>query len=362
MEILQAADFEAYDAFVEAHPRGHFMQTRAWGRVKSAWNWQAVISRDENGAINGSLAVLVRKLPLVPYTMMYAPRGPVCDIYNQRVLAELTEGLKTLAKKHRACVFKTDPDVASSDTTFVELMQGLGYRLNGESKNFEGIQPRYVFRLPIQGRTPEELAAAYHSKTRYNIRVAQKNGVQVRVCGEEMLDDFYRIMLETGVRDHFITRPKAYFASMMRYLGQDCRLYMAFAEERPIAGTLAIRYGDKVWYLYGASSNAERNKMPNYLLQHEMITWASETGCALYDFRGVSGDLSEDNPLYGLYRFKKGFSGEFTEFVGELELCFHPVIYKAAMLGKKVFSKLAGVKYRLKNRKYKKGASPAAKG
>ena len=143
MEILQAADFEAYDAFVEAHPRGHFMQTRAWGRVKSAWNWQAVISRDENGAINGSLAVLVRKLPLVPYTMMYAPRGPVCDIYNQRVLAELTEGLKTLAKKHRACVFKTDPDVASSDTTFVELMQGLGYRLNGESKNFEGIQPRY---------------------------------------------------------------------------------------------------------------------------------------------------------------------------------------------------------------------------
>ena len=107
---------------------------------------------------------------------------------------------------------------------------------------------------------------------------------------------------------------------MLDNLGEHARLYMAFHEGQPIAGTLAIHYGDKVWYLYGASSNEHRNLMPNYLLQWSMIQWAVETGCSVYDFRGVSGDISEDNPLYGLYKFKKGFGGDFTEFVGEYDL------------------------------------------
>ena len=101
---------------------------------------------------------------------------------------------------------------------------------------------------------------------------------------------------------------------------------MAFYEDKPVAGTLAIHYGDKVWYLYGASANEYRNVMPNYLLQWEMIRWAIETGCTLYDFRGVSGDLSEDNPLYGLYRFKKGFNGDLCEFCGDLELRLRPAL------------------------------------
>ena len=82
--------------------------------------------------------------------------------------------------------------------------------------------------------------------------------------------------------------------------------------------------------------------MPNYLLQWSMIQWAVETGCSVYDFRGVSGDISEDNPLYGLYKFKKGFGGDFTEFVGEYDL-----VLKGSVLYKNLNAKL----YLLKNRK-----------
>lgn len=104
-----------------------------------------------------------------------------------------------------------------------------------------------------------------------------------------------------------MTRKPEYFAAMLDNLGEHARLYMAFdPNDTPIAGTLAIHYGDKVWYLYGASSNEHRNLMPNYLLQWRMIQWAVETNCRIYDFRGVSGDVSEDNPLYGLFRFKQG--------------------------------------------------------
>ena len=80
--------------------------------------------------------------------------------------------------------------------------------------------------------------------------------------------------------------------------------------------------------------------MPNYLLQWEMIKWALESNCNVYDFRGVSGDLDENSPLYGLYRFKKGFNGDFTEFVGEMDLVFKPCIKLAIDKGGKIYKAL----------------------
>ena len=164
-----------------------------------------------------------------------------------------------------------------------------------------------------------------------------------------MVPDFARLMLETGVRDGFVTRQPEYFAQMLDNLGEHCRLYMAFHEDVPIAGTLAIHYGDKVWYLYGASSNEHRNLMPNYLLQWRMIQWAVETKCRVYDFRGVSGDLSEDNPLYGLYKFKKGFGGEFTEFVGEMDLVLNRPVYFAVEHGTNLLKEVRKKRYLKKN-------------
>ena len=154
-------------------------------------------------------------------------------------------------------------------------------------------------------------------------------------------------MDETGERDHFIVRNADYFRSILKELGEDARIYMAYHEGQAIAGTLAIHFADKVWYLYGASSNQSRNLMPNYLLQWEMIRWAVETNCFLYDFRGVSGDLSPDNPLYGLYRFKKGFMGEFTEFLGEYDYVLKPWVITAVKRARGALSLARRAKRRL---------------
>lgn len=124
---------------------------------------------------------------------------------------------------------------------------------------------------------------------------------------------------------------------------------MAYFKDEPIAGTLAVQYGDKTWYLYGASSNEHRNKMPNYLLQWEMIRWAVEGKCRIYDFRGVSGDLSPSNPLYGLYRFKKGFSGDFVEFCGEFDLVLNRPVNMLVETGIKTLKKFR----HLENRRHK---------
>lgn len=325
------------------------MQSDEWANLKRDWLHEVAVSKDDSGNINGSMSILIRKLPFLPYTLMYSPRGPVCDVDDRAVLATLTDEVKKLAAKHKAYVFKIDPDVKSSCSEFTENMKSLGYCLN-QSKNFEAIQPNYVFRLDLRGKSSDDVLAGMHSKTRYNIKVAQKKGVEVKVGSRDDLPEFHKIMLETGVRDKFVTRSLEYFQQMYDSLSDYCRLYIAVFNDKIIAGSLAVLYGDKVWYVYGASSNAYRNVMPNYLLQWEMIKWALENKCNLYDFRGVSGDLNPDNPLYGLYRFKKGYGGEFTEFVGEFELEFNRFVSLAVRYGLSFFMKLRKMAFLFKNK------------
>ena len=350
-EFITEKTLPEYEAFVQSHPKGNFAQSYLWGKQKPMWQWDAIAVRGEDGAIRGSLAVMTRKVPGIGRTLMYGCRGPVCDLDDRETFSQLLDGAKALAKKYKSYVIKIDPDVPSSNTAFSSMLQSFGFRAKEGGKNFEAIQPRYVFRLNVEGKTEEELLANFHQKWRYNIRLAERKGVTVRICGKEMVPAFSDLMLTTGVRDGFVTRKPEYFAAMLDNLGEHARLYMAFdPNDTPIAGTLAIHYGDKVWYLYGASSNEHRNLMPNYLLQWRMIQWAVETNCRIYDFRGVSGDVSEDNPIYGLFRFKQGFGGNFTEFVGEMDLVLSPVIYWAVEHGTSVFKELRKQVYLIRNR------------
>ena len=351
LDLKNEKQVAEYEAFNQSCDKGHFCQSVLWAKIKTDWKFEAVIVRDGAGAIVGTIGVLVRPVPLFHAKMMYSPRGPVCDVHDMTVMRALFDGVDELAKKHKAYIFKIDPDVKSDDREFKDVCVKLGLNMPVDSKNFEGVQPRYVFRLYLDGRNEEELLASFHQKTRYNIRVALKKGVTVRIEDKSHVEDFYKIMLETGIRDGFVIRNAAYFTRLLEALGDNARLYMAYLEDKPIAGTIAIHYGNKVWYLYGASSDSYRNVMPNYLLQFEMIKWAVETGADVYDFRGVSGDISEDNPLYGLYRFKKGFNGEFTEFIGELSYVYRPATNAFLKTAEKCYRHMNMIKFKLKNRK-----------
>lgn len=346
MEILTEKDYDSYKKFIESSPKGHFMQGPEWGKVKNEWTWKAVVEKNKDGEIIGALSVLIRKVPWLPFTIMYAPRGPVCDVHDKAVIAALFAGARALAVKYRSYIFKIDPDVPVDDKEFMAIMGSFGFELHGDGKNFDSIQPRFVFRLNIEGKTEDEVFAGFHSKTRYNIRVAKKHGVEIKISDKSALPEFVELMRETGKRDGFSTRPIEYFEGMLDAFGKQARLYMAYYQGKAIAGTLAIQYGDKVWYNYGASSNQYRNMMPNYLLQWEMIRWAIETKCRIYDFRGVSGDLSPNNPLYGLYRFKKGFNGDLTEFCGEFDLILNRPVAILADKGIKFLKKARHIKNR----------------
>jgi len=330
--IIDIKEKERYNRFVEGHPKGHFLQTWEWGEVKRGMGWEPLpLVLEKDGELKGSLLILKRRLPIpgMRKCIFYAPRGPVVDIGSEELCQALFAGARRVAKDHGAIFLKIDPDVPAGDTGFVNILRNCRFAKNDTGLDFEGVQPAFVFRLDI---TPDEdkLLGNMHSKTRYNIRLAQKKGVTIREAScREDLRIFYAILEETAKRDRFLIRGYEYFAMIWEHMVENglAQIFIAEYQGQPVSATLALILGNKTWYLYGASSNEFRNVMPNYLIQWEMIRWAKARNCTLYDFRGVSGDLDESNPLYGLYRFKKGFNGDFIEFVGDWDTVYSSFFY-----------------------------------
>jgi peptidoglycan pentaglycine glycine transferase (the first glycine) len=330
--VIDASEKERFNKFIALHPRGHFLQLWEWGQVKEGTGWSKLpLILENDGEIVGALLILKRKLPLpgLNKCIFYAPRGPVVDAESEELNRQLFLGAEKVAREHGAIFLKLDPDINNNNNNYKQILQSCGFKENKTGLNFEGVQPRFVFRLDI---TPSEikLLENMHSKWRYNIRLAQRKDVRIRTAMDKNdLKVFYSILTETAQRDNFLIRDYKYFEWIWDYMVENgyARIFIAEHEDEVIASTLAMILGDKVWYLYGASSNRKRNLMPNYLIQWAMIRWAREQGCTLYDFRGVSGDLDESNPLYGLYRFKKGFGGELIEFIGEWDKIYSPFYY-----------------------------------
>lgn len=356
---------DAFSRFVAQHPKGHILQTLEWGEVKRGMGWTPLpVALFEDGRITAGIMVLKRRLPIpgLQRCIFYAPRGPVADLHDSARLDRLLAGVRELAREEGAIFLKIDPDVSRDDKDFRDYLTSSGFRRTASAEGFEGVQPTFVFRLDIKP-DEEKLLAQMSNKTRYNLRLAEKKGVTVKIGSD--LDDlavFYAILEETARRDRFLIRGFDYFKSIWTHLAAAgmARLFMAQWDGRVIAASLAFILGEKAWYIYGASSNRDRHVMPNYLLQWTMIRWARERGCTLYDFRGVSGNLSPDNPLYGLYRFKRGFAGEFTEFIGEWDLIYQPLEYWLWTRGLPAYSRLVRAWIRRRKERSTNGGEPAA--
>lgn len=286
--------------FLNTNEKSHFLQSPEWAKVKTEWENEFIVVRDDKNNITGTMSILLRRVPFFKCYIMYAPRGFVANIDDKETLAKLTEEAKKVAKKYKAFIFRLDPDIPNDNQEFRSVMGDLGYKFKKNIKNIDQvIQPKYVFRLNLKGKTEDELLKSFNEKTRYNVRLATKKGVTVREGTREDLPTFYDIMKKTGSRDNFFIRPINYYEKIYDSLSPNhVKLLFAEFESKPISVVMPIKYGNKVWYLYGGSSNEFRNLMPNYLLQYEMMKWGLNCGCDIYDFRGVSGFKDPKDPAY----------------------------------------------------------------
>lgn len=310
-------EYKEIDAFLRTHPNGWFTQSLCWPEVKRE-EYEALAVRDANGAISAAAVVMVKCVPLLKRTLLYVPRGPVLHWEDQETVAAMMRELEALGREKRAYKIVLDPQVRVTDAQTIRLIESFGFTLEKPSTDQSGI----FYVLSLEGRSAEELLASFHPKWRYNIRLAMRKGVECRCCGPEALEEFYPIWCETARRDGFPVRSKAYLRRYMEAFEEDCRLYLCDYQGQALSGAIAVRYAGRVCYVFGGSSARHREAMPNYLMQYEMIRWAAESGCGLYDFGGLPafrGDGSDGHS--GVYGFKRGFRGTVVAYtVGFVKL------------------------------------------
>ena len=321
----------AWDAFVAAHPHGHVLQTSRWAALKARFGWRpCLVTLARGGGLAAGALLLFRRLPL-GRSVAYVPKGPVVDWTQADLAGELLAALADLARRSGAWYLKVEPEVREEDAPAPEALQKAGYRATPRS-----VQPRSTIWVDLTA-SPDEMLARMKPKTRYNIRLAGRKEVQVRPGREEDLPAFYRLMQATAERDGFPIHTAAYYEAVYRLFVPAGwgRLFLAWGPEGLLGGLMAVAFGGKAWYLYGASADAGRHRMPNHLLQWEAMLWAREVGCRTYDLWGIPEEVGQ-NPeafertvadrsggLWGVYRFKQGFGGEVVRYVGAFERVFH---------------------------------------
>jgi peptidoglycan pentaglycine glycine transferase (the first glycine) len=333
---------QEWDDFVAACPHGDVLQCWEWGELKSRTGWGMLpVAVERSGAIVAGAMVLARRMPLGGRCLLYAPRGPIVDFADREAWECLVRELRAVACERGGMALKVDPAVVAGEGEAARAaLARAGFRASGEAGHFGGVQPRQVMKVDL---TPseDELLASFKNKWRYNIRLAQKHGVEVTdECGAAEMAEFYDLLVETARRDGFTIRGRSYFDDIWELLGGRglARMFMARYEGTLLSATLAFVLGKQCWYVYGASSNSHREVMPNHLIQWEMMRWAKGRGCTVYDMRGVApeGPGSGEEGLSGLNRFKRGFGAQYVEYVGEYDLVVKPVWYRMYKAAEKV--------------------------
>ncbi len=331
---------KAYQDFVQGSPFATATQDMNWSIVKRGWE-DVQFYTEEDGQLTGAMSILIKRT--FGFALLYAPRGPVCDPLDFKTLKALIAEINAYAKKNRAFVLRFDPEV-TYDENLVSAYEKEGFKVRGRGVDKNAlIQPIYNMILNLDGDTEETLLARFSQKTRYNINLSRRKGVTVSYdASEAYLKKFYELYVIMSKRNRLVIRGYDYFEAMMKAFEGNIRIYLAEHEGDVLSGAIGIHYGDKLWYIYGASSNEKRNLMPNYLMQWEMILWGLETGIKRYDFGGVFELNKED----GLYKFKEGFCREegVTELIGEIDKIYKPVIYN---LFTEVYPRLQRLKIKL---------------
>ncbi len=317
-------DVARYNEFTRKAPFGKLSQDIRWEHVKKGWEGDYVYL-EEGGEIVAALSVLSIKAVDGRY-FMYANRGPVSDFHDIATTKKLIAELEPIIKEKNPFLLRLDPECLY-DENLVEAYRKEGFDFRAKETSLKAlIQPRFNMILNMAGKSEDELLAEFNSKTRYNIRLSTKKGIVTKWAkSKEYIDIFYDLTKIMAERQGITYRPKDYFERMMEVY-TDNRIYVSWYGDEPLSAAIAFPYGDKLWYLYGASSNEKRNLMPNHNMQWEMIKWGLELEKTYYDFGGVYHFTSDD----GLYRFKNGFCHKTgaTEWIGELDLVYDREVYE----------------------------------
>lgn len=354
-------DSKVWNSLISKLPSPHFLQTYEWGQVKAKYGWNPIyLVWDNQGKLkeekdssdlstfdfHPSAAALILKRQILRngfaarLSILYSPKGPLLDWNNEVLRNRVLNDLQSFAKKEGAIFLKIDPDVIlgtgvpsqghdSIDEHGQITMSELKRR--GWIYSSDQIQFKNTVLIDLTSSN-EELLARMKQKTRYNIRLAEKKGVVLRVGSPKDFGMLYKTYAETSVRDGFVIRDEEYYRTVWKLFMDSneptCEPLMAEVDGEPVAAIFVFYFAERAYYVYGMSRNLHREKMPTYLLQWEAIKHARARGCKIYDLWGAPELFDESDSMWRVYRFKEGLGGKVVRTLGAWDFAPNPVWYK----------------------------------
>lgn len=338
MRVSEAVPAEAarWNAFIAQSSARSFLQAWQWGDLQEKLgvrSWRVVI--EDGSKIIAVALVIERKLQL-GYSWLYIPRGPIfaqglSDVDRSAASQALEEKLKSLAEEFGAFFIRIDPALPAEALA----KEGVDSFRDGWRKSSREIQPRHTLLFDL-ALSQDELFAALHSKTRYNIRTAQRKGVTVRFShNPEDVEKFLHASKSVTQRSGFAYHPDSYYRAIMEVLGKPGMAELAIAEVagESVAAHLMIYADGIATYSHGASVYDKRSYMAPVLLYWETILRAKEMGMQTYDFFGVAPeDADENHPWAGITRIKTGFGGKRVSYYGAYDFVLNEGVYTGFMM------------------------------
>ncbi|MDQ3871380.1 MAG: peptidoglycan bridge formation glycyltransferase FemA/FemB family protein [Chloroflexota bacterium] len=312
-------DPAAWDRFVAEAPNGAYTQLSAWSEVKRANGWQAwyPLEHGPGGPIGAQ--VLVRRLGPLPWLVAYAPRGPVASSFRRDAVGAWTNRLRRDARANPQGGIShvtIDPEVEEGHP-LAGWLQEAGWR------RAPAIQPDRTRLVDLTLPEPA-LWSGLRSKWRQYVQKARRDGAMVTEVGEEGIEDFYRIYVETARRARFVYRAESAYRDVYRAYAAKGAVRLLFArlgDGSPVATVMLLSCGRRVTEPYGGMTDRGGESRANYLLKWEAIRSSREAGFAVYDMWGMAHA--------GIDQFKAGFGGREVRYVGAWELVLNAPVRRA---------------------------------
>jgi len=358
-----------WDKLICQLPNPHFLQTYEWGQVKAKYGWQPIyLVWDQQGNMKVEIdaerlasftfppaaAALILKRKILRdgfaarLSILYSPKGPLLDWTNEPLRTRVLNDLQSIAKRQGAIFLKIDPDVVlgtgipqGEDDAIDNNGQAVMSELRRRGWEYASDQIQFKNTVLIDLRPTEaELLARMKQKTRYNVRLAEKKGVSLRVGMLDDLGSLYKMYAETSVRDGFVIRDEGYYKTVWEIFMRSqvetfqpsnfptCEPLIAEVDGEPVAAIFVFYFAGRAYYVYGMSRDKHREKMPTYLLQWEALKRAKAKGCTVYDLWGAPEVFDESDSLWGVYRFKEGLGGKVVRTLGAWDFAPSPLWYK----------------------------------
>jgi lipid II:glycine glycyltransferase (peptidoglycan interpeptide bridge formation enzyme) len=283
-----------------------FLQTKKWGEFQESLG-RKVWSFDNDGI----------RANIIEYDMpfgrnyLYIPHGPNISLDDiegglKNKITEFVNYLKKISSDSGSIFVKIEP----LNDSVIELLHEYGFR-----KSKKEIQPSKTVIVNLRA-SEDELLSLMHHKTRYNIKIAEKNNLVFIEGGN--VEDFWKLLKQTSEKDNFSPHEKGYYEKLLSFFGNGeirTKLYFIKQGDKLIAGMIALTYGVTAYYLHGAMDRDHRSMMAPYMLHWEAMRLFKSQGLTFYDFWGV-----DSTKWPGVTRFKMGWGGNVVEYPGSFDL------------------------------------------